>query len=116
MCRPASQSNLANFWKTAATPKVQRFKRKTSKSLQVPGNTLDSIICKFKARGAAANLPGFGRKSKTCPVGIQHLRAKNPLFYYQRLAGGPRDDTGTGYKKKQAMTSYPEASLNLILH
>ena len=50
--------------------------KKISMTLDVPRDTVGSIICKFKASGVAKNLPGRSRPKKISPATARYLRQK----------------------------------------
>lgn len=55
--------------------------KKIAKALNVPRDTVGSIVRKFKVKGTVATLPGRGRKRKLSTTATRCLRrqvAKNP--------------------------------------
>ena len=55
--------------------------KKIAKALNVPRDTVGSIVCKFNVEGTVATLPGRGRKRKLSAAATRFLRrqvVKNP--------------------------------------
>ena len=55
--------------------------KKIAKALNVPRDTVGSIVRKFKVKGTVATLPGCGRKRKISKAATRFLRrqvVKNP--------------------------------------
>ncbi|KAF7651437.1 hypothetical protein LDENG_00110870, partial [Lucifuga dentata] len=55
--------------------------KKIAKALNVPRDTVGSIVCKFKVKGTLTTLPGRGRKRKPSTAATRFLRrqvVKNP--------------------------------------
>ena len=78
-----SQENCPKSLERRSLPCTNKEKdtKKIGKALNVPRDTVGSIVCKFKVKGTVATLPGRGRKRKLSTAATRFLRrqvAKNP--------------------------------------